>query len=134
MAASSSGTTTDGSSGDGRKPLAVTATQLFNAYKNNEATAQNYFGGRPLLVTGTVDKVSLDFMDNPIVGLRTPNQFMTAQASLAEDAKGEAGNFNAGDHARLLCQDISEVVSTPMLKDCRTAPLGLVGETIQWAK
>lgn len=31
-------------------PLAVTASELFNAYESNEASAQGYFGDRPLIV------------------------------------------------------------------------------------
>jgi hypothetical protein len=114
-------------------PIAVTATELFNAYDNNEASAQSYFGGHKLLVSGTVDKVTLDFADDPVVGLRTPNQFMTAQAALADDAKDEAGNFNPGNKVKLLCEDVSEVVGTPMLKDCRAAPAGMKGQPVQWS-
>lgn len=114
-------------------PVAVTATELFNAYQNNEASAQGYFGNRKLLVSGTVDKVSLDFMDDPVVGLRTPNQFMSAQAALAEDAESEASNFNPGDKVRLICENVSEVAATPMLKECRTAPLGTKGQPVQWS-
>jgi hypothetical protein len=114
-------------------PIAVTATQLFNAYQNNEATAQGYFGDRKLLVSGTVDKVTLDFTDNAIVLLRTPNQFMSAQAALADDAQNEAGNYNPGDKAQMLCDGVSEVVATPMLKDCRTAPAGTKSQPVQWS-
>lgn len=113
-------------------PLAVTAAELFNAYENNEASAQSYFGERKLLVSGTVDKVILDFMDNPVVLLRTPNQFMSAHAALAEDAQGEAPNFNPGDQVKLLCQGVSEVIATPMLKDCRRAPAGTKSQPVQW--
>jgi hypothetical protein len=118
---------------NGELPLEVTATQLFGAYENNEASAQSYFGDRKLLVSGTVDKVMLDFTDDPIVLLRTPNQFMSVQAALADDAKGEAGNFSRGDKAKLLCENISEVIGTPMLKDCRAAPAGIKGQPVQWA-
>jgi hypothetical protein len=118
----------------GELPLAVTAAQLFNAYANNEATAQGYFGDRLLLVSGTVDKVTLDFSDDPVVGLKTPNQFMDAQAALAEDAHDEAGNFNPGDKAELLCEGVSEIAGTPMLKNCRTAPPGQKSKPVEWSK
>lgn len=133
------GTATASSSGGGtpetgQVPLAVTAQELFNSYQANEASAQGYFGGRPLLVSGTVKKVSLDFMNNPIVELETPNEFMPAHAALADDAKGDASNFSPGDNVKLLCEDVSEIISTPMLKNCRIAPTGLVGEAINWKK
>ena len=114
-------------------PIEVTATELFGAYDANEASAQGYFGGRKLLVAGSVDKVTLDFLDNPVVGLRTPNEFMSAQAALADDAKSEAGGFSRGDKVKLLCEDISEVVGTPMLRDCRRAPADMKGQPVQWS-
>jgi hypothetical protein len=114
-------------------PLAVTAKELFNAYQSNEASAQSYFGKRKLLVSGTVDKVALDFMDNPEVLLRTPNQFMSAHAALADDAKSQAGEFSPGDQLKLLCEDVSEVASIPMLKECRPAAKDQKSQTIQWS-
>jgi hypothetical protein len=118
----------------GEVPIAVTANELFNAYQANEASAQDYFGKRRLLVTGTVDKVALDMFDEPEILLRTSNQFMSAHADLADEAKSIAGNFSPGDKVRLLCDGVSEVASIPMLKDCRAAPDGLKGEPVQWRK
>lgn len=116
------------------KPIAVTANELFGAYQANEASAQGYFGKRQLLVTGSVDKVALDLFDNPEILLRTSNQFMSAHAALADDAKASAGDYNPGQKVRLLCEDVSEVASIPMLKDCRQAPDDLKGEPVQWKK
>lgn len=115
-------------------PLAVTASELFNAYEGNEASAQSYFGDRPLLVSGTVKKVSLDFSDDPVVELETPNQFMSASANLADDAHDQAGNFSRGDKVKLLCEDVSEVMAIPQLKNCRTAPAGQKSQPIVWQK
>ncbi|HEX8262480.1 MAG TPA: zinc-ribbon domain-containing protein [Allosphingosinicella sp.] len=114
-------------------PLAVSAAELFQAFQGNEASAQSYFGKRKLLVSGTVEKVMLDFMDDPVVLLRTPNRFMSAQAALADDAKGEAGNLGPGDKVEMLCEDVREVMGTPMLKDCRTAPPGTKSQKVKWA-
>jgi hypothetical protein len=123
----------DGKAAPAELPLAVSATELFNGFQANEASAQSYFGNRKLLVSGTVDKVMLDLFDHPVVLLRTPNMFMSAHASLADDARPEAGKFSPGDKVKLLCEDISEVAATPMLKDCRTAPADAKGQPIQWA-
>ena len=96
----------------------VTATDLFNSYDANEAAAQQAYGGRSLLVTGTVASIDLDLFDEPIVLLRTPNEFMSAQASLTEEAQAQATGLRKGQAIELLCRDVSEVAGTPMLKDC----------------
>lgn len=98
--------------------LQVTAAELFNAYDSNEAAAQQRYGDRDLLVTGTVKSIDLDFMDKPNVLLETPNQFMSANASLTEESEGFAANLSKGQSVTLLCGDVSEAVGMPMLKKC----------------
>ena len=115
-------------------PIAVTARELFGAYASNEASAQGYFGEQKLLVTAVVDKVALDFLNNPEVLLKTQNQFMSAHAALASDAREVAGDFSPGDTIKLICDGVSEVASIPMLKDCRPAPKGQKGRPIEWRK
>jgi hypothetical protein len=131
-----SGASDSASSSEGAQklPLAVTVKELFGAYESNEASAQGYFGKHQLLVSGRVDKVALDFLNNPEILLRTSNEFMSAHAALAEDAKKEAGNYSPGDSIKLLCEDVSEVASIPMLEDCRPAPQGQKGQPIEWRK
>jgi hypothetical protein len=130
-AAASNGTVAAGSADE--LPVAVTVKELFNAYQANEASAQSYFGKRKLLVSGTVDKVALDFMDNPEVLLKTPNQFMSAHAALAADAKDQAGQYSPGDSLKLICEDVSELASIPMLKECRSAAKDQKSQPIQWS-
>jgi len=115
-------------------PLAVSAKELWSAYQGNEASAQGYFGKRKLYVTGTVDRVQLDFLDHPEILLRTPNEFEAVQAELAENARDQASSFDPGDKARLLCEDVSEVAATPILKDCRNAPTGIKTQPVKWRK
>lgn len=99
-------------------PLPVTATELFNAYESNEAAAQQQYGDRPLLVSGTVDGVDLDFRERPVVKLKTPNQFMSAQANLTDNSVPKASELSSGQPISLRCAGVSEVIGTPMLKDC----------------
>ncbi|WP_336979883.1 OB-fold protein [Altererythrobacter fulvus] len=99
-------------------PTEVTAQELFKAYEANEAAAQQQYGDRPLLVSGTIERIDLDFMDKPVVVLRTSNEFQSAQASLTEDSQPKAASLSKGQHVKLLCQDVSEVVGSPMLADC----------------
>ncbi len=137
-AASASNATQPGATPDSQPaaelPLAVSAKELWGAFQGNEASAQSYFGKRQLYVTGTVDRVQLDFLDHPEVLLRTPNDFQSVQVQLAEDARGQANDFSPGDKAHFLCEDVSEVAATPMLQDCRVAPAGVKTQPINWAK
>ncbi len=99
-------------------PVEVTAIELARAYQANEARAQKDYGDRPLLVTGTVDGVDLDFVDDPKVKLRTENQFLSAQATLVDADKPKASDLSKGQKITLLCEGVSEVISIPMLSGC----------------
>lgn len=79
-------------------------------------------------------KVSLDFSDDPVVELETLNEYMSASANLADDAHDQAGNFSRGDKVKLLCEDVSEVMAIPQLKNCRTALAGQKSQPIVWQK
>lgn len=69
-------------------------------------------------MTGTVASIDLDFTNDPVVMLQTDNEFMSAQAKLASASKGQASSLNKGDTVRLRCSSVSDVVGTPMLRDC----------------
>ena len=96
----------------------TTASELFNSYQNNEAAAQQTYGGKLLEVSGTIDGVDLDFADNPIVKLRTPNQFMSASVYLTEAHQSAATGYSKGSKVTFLCEEVSEVMSMPQLKEC----------------
>lgn len=96
--------------------LSVTSRDLAAAFEANEVAAQQTYGDRPLLVTGRVTGISLDFMDNPVVQLNGVNQFLDAQADLKD--KAVAAGLQKGQEVTLLCQELSEVISAPMLGNC----------------
>lgn len=99
-------------------PTPVTALELAKAYDDNEAAAQAKYGNKPLLVTGTVSAITLDFADNPVVQMKGVNEFSDLQLSLAEKAKAQAATVKKGDQMTLRCESVSEVIGSPMLSDC----------------
>lgn len=97
----------------------VTARELFRAYEANEVAAQSQYGDRPLLVTGTIDRIALDFSDDPFIAFKSDNQFMSPQADLADEDKAKVGALAEGQEVTVLCMRVSEIAGTPMLNDCR---------------
>jgi tRNA_anti-like len=96
----------------------VSASQLFQAYDANEMAAQQQYGDKLLEVSGVVDGVDLDIGDDPVVKLRTSNQFMPVSVYLTEATAAAAAGFQKGQKITILCESISEVISMPQLKDC----------------
>ena len=108
---------TDAASGSKPVAVAVTARDLEAAYAANEPQAQQQYGNQPLLVSGTIESIQLDFADKPYLVLRG-NNFLGPQAHLGDDSQAKAGSLHKGQKIELLCQGVSEVVTVPMLSDC----------------
>lgn len=119
-ASSTSGSGTDAAApaDTSAAPIAVTATELFQAYDANEAAAQQQYGSSPLLVSGTIKSIDLDFGNDPVVMLSTPNEFMSAHADLTKASQARASSLRKGTQIKLLCKSVAEVAGTPMLRDC----------------
>lgn len=97
---------------------AVTVLEVARAYQANEAAAQQQYGGHPLRVTGTIASIDLDFMNHPVVHLRTDNQFMNAGMQLTEASQARAASLVRGHRVTALCQDVQEVMSIPQFSGC----------------
>lgn len=96
----------------------LTARQLFNAYQSNEVAAQQALAGKSILISGTIDGITLDFMDEPVVSLATSNQFMSVQIDFDDEDAAMVSALRPGEHFTALCDKVSEVAGRPMLDDC----------------
>jgi hypothetical protein len=98
--------------------MEVTAFDLAQAFDDNEVAAKQKYGNRPLLVTGTVAGVTLDFMDQPVVQMTGVNEFLPVQANFEGDVTEETGQLSKGQEITLRCKKIGEVIGAPMLDGC----------------
>lgn len=96
----------------------VSARELFRAYQANEAGAQTQYGDRVLEVSGTVQSIDLDLVNDPVVRLETDNQYMSAMADLIDADKPRAASLTKGQTVTLLCEGVMEVVGSPSLRKC----------------
>ena len=101
-------------------PIQVKASELLNAYKNNEIAANQQFKDKSLLVTAIVESIEADLMDEPYLVLKAGDQFEfnKPQAHLAKSDANKAATLNKGQQIVLRCIGNSEIGGTPMLKDC----------------
>jgi tRNA_anti-like len=97
----------------------LTAMQLSAAFSENEVAAQAALKGKPVLITGTIDSISLDFMDEPVVSLASGNQFQSVQLDFDENDVEATSGLRKGQTITALCQEVGEAVGTPMLDGCQ---------------
>lgn len=103
---------------DEASAIAVTAEQLFNAYQDNEARAQQTYGGKVLKVTGAVQSVDLGLTNKPTISLVSPNEFMAVTLQSSESVTKVAPSLNKGDEITAVCGGVTEVVGRPILDGC----------------
>jgi putative nucleic acid binding protein len=98
--------------------IQVTNDTLWREYDANEVAADNKYKGKVLAVSGTVASIDKDFMDNIVVHLLSPNEFMNTSATMQKSEAGQAAALSKGQHVKVVCEGNGRVVGSPVLKDC----------------
>lgn len=98
--------------------IEVTSLELGQAYEANEVAAQKRFGDRTLAVSGTVERVTLDFTNDPVIVMTGANQFSGVQASFDKDYADRIAALSKGQKVRVVREKVSEVIASPILSDC----------------
>ncbi|VWX62518.1 OB-fold protein [Sphingorhabdus sp. 109] len=94
----------------------VTTDELEIAFEENEVAAQQNYGRQPLYVRGKISDILLNFENDPMLNFESDG-LLPIQAVMPGQATDTA-RLAKGQSATLGCTDISEVLGTPMLKDC----------------
>lgn len=102
-----------------RTPIAtVSAMEMWQQYDANEVSADNYYKGRVFRVTGTVQSIDKDFMDNIVLHLRSPNEFMSTSATVDQEGASQAAQLSKGERVSLTCLVKGRIIGSPVLDDC----------------
>ena len=119
---STSGTTTSMDTAEtsevAETAVPVTSQQLFNAYDNNEMSADKQYKDKLLLIEGTVASIDSGLTDNAQVQLATSNDFMSVTATGDEAFDNAAASLSKGQTISVLCRGEGEVIGSPMVGDC----------------
>lgn len=97
----------------------VTVAELIKAYSDNEAAAQQRYGGQTLRVTGRVESIDLDMSDEPVVHLKGSDEdLLSPTLRFSEGNAGSAASLVKGNSYTFLCTEVSEMMGTPTLREC----------------
>jgi hypothetical protein len=99
-------------------PEPTTANALFRAYHANEVTADEFYKGRLLAVSGRVAEIRKDFSDGIYVELQTENEFESVRAELSDGQAGNASALFKGASVTVVCRGAGMILGSPGLKDC----------------
>ena len=93
--------------------------KLWRAYDENEVAADNVYKDRTLMVTGTLSSIDKDFLDNVILDLKSPNEFMNVRAELEDKEESKASKLKKGAQVIVECTGAGRLIGSPYLKDCK---------------
>lgn len=99
---------------------AVTAAQLLAEYKDNEVRGDARFKGKLVRVTGVVDTIGKDILDDPYVtlGAGGPYEMQHVQCMLPKSQLQAAAALNKGAKATVTGRVGGLTLLNVMLKDC----------------
>lgn len=97
----------------------ITANELHRLYNYNEVAADERFKGKPVVVAGTIMKISKDIFGSTYLVLGAGNMFASVQAALAKESAAGAGSLAPGMAIALACHGAGMILTSPILKDCQ---------------
>jgi hypothetical protein len=79
----------------------LTAYQLYKAYEDNEVAADQKYKDKVLVVTGYVDDIGKDIMDDIYVTLKTGQYFGSIQCFFSDAHENRAAELKKGQKLKL---------------------------------
>lgn len=95
--------------------IEISARDLYRAYDANEVAADSQYKGKALRVTGTVESVDSDMMDNAVVQLRAGDFQSVNVQGLQQEV---AASLSKGQSITVSCTGAGEIIGSPVLDDC----------------
>ena len=101
--------------------LSISATELINAYNENEVKADKMYKGKIVEVNGIVDGVDSDMDDKAVVRLSDGDEFSiyTVSCHIDDDNQNKACELEKGQNVTIVGKADGEVIGMPFIKDCK---------------
>ncbi len=97
--------------------MEVTASELYRAYEANEVSADQQYKGKRLLITGAVENIGKDVMDNPYVALKI--DFLKGVNCYFDDENNKVlSQLNKGQKIQIIGTCAGLTLTDVVVKDC----------------
>ena len=101
--------------------LSISATELINAYNENEVKADKMYKGKIVEVNGIVDGIDSDMDDKAVVRLSDGDEFSiyTVSCYIDDENQDKACELKKGENVIIIGKADGEVIGEPVIKDCK---------------
>ena len=101
--------------------LNISATELINAYKENEVKADKMYKDKIVEVSGIVDGIDSGISDNAIVRLSDGDEFSFDDVFcyIDDENQDKACELKKGENVTIIGKADGEIAGQPCIKDCK---------------
>ena len=101
--------------------LNISATELINAYKENEVKADKMYKGKIVEVNGIVDGIDSGIDDKAIVRLSDGDEFSiyNVYCHIDNENQNKACELKKGENVTIVGEANGEIAGEPVIKDCK---------------
>ena len=97
--------------------MELTASELYRAYEANEVSADQQYKGKRLLITGVVENIGKDVMDNPYVALKI--DFLKGVNCYFDDENNKVlSQLNKGQKIQIIGTCAGLTLTDVVVRDC----------------
>lgn len=94
----------------------LTAGQLYSAYEDNEVAADNKYKDKTILLTGVVESIKKDFMDEVYIVVRVDGFLNSIHCNMKDDS--QAGQVSKGYQYKFLGRCNGMILTSVMMENC----------------
>lgn len=97
--------------------IVVTAKELYSAYDNNEIAAEKKYTGQQIKLTGTIDDIGLDILNDAYITLDCGQYILSVQCYFEDDQLDAVAELQKGQSVTLvgICKGLTLNI---IVKDC----------------
>lgn len=97
--------------------IKISAYDLYSAYEDNQIAADNLYEDQVLQVSGIIDSIGKDILDDPYVSIKAGNMLGSIQCMLDSSAVADAGSLTAGSSITMQGEKPSYLFNV-LLRNC----------------
>ena len=101
--------------------LNISATELINAYKENEVKADKIYKGKIVEVNGIVDAIDSGIDDKAVIRLSDGDEFSfyNVHCYIDDENQDKACELKKGENVTIIGKEDGEIAGQPCIKDCK---------------
>lgn len=99
--------------------IEITPSELYNAYEENEVAADNQYKGKLVRITGTIDNIGKDILDEVYITIEAGNTFDSIQCYFENEEQIEkVATLKSGEEITLVGECTGLTITTVMMHSC----------------